>query len=80
MVGLLSVAEFAPMLLVAFFAGAFADHFDRRQIILGCESLMTAALATLIVNALLPHPHIPLLFVAPVLLAALNSVHQPAKL
>src|SRR5947209_14236787 len=43
MVGLLSVAEFAPMLLVAFFAGAFADHFDRRQIILGCDSLMTAA-------------------------------------
>src|SRR4051795_7166571 len=32
MVGLLSVAEFAPMLIVAFFAGALADHFDRRQI------------------------------------------------
>jgi MFS family permease len=78
MVGLLSVAEFAPMLLLAFFAGAFADHFDRRQIILGCESLMTAALAMLIVNALLPRPHIPLLLVAAALLAALNSVHRPA--
>jgi len=78
MVGLLSVAEFAPMLLVAFFAGAFADHFDRRQIILGCESLMTAVLAMLIGNALLPHPHVPLLFVAAAILAALNSVHRPA--
>ena len=78
MVGLLSVAEFAPMLLVAFFAGAFADHFDRRQIILGCESLMTAALTTLIVNALLPHPRLPLLFVAAAFLALLNSLHQPA--
>ncbi|MGI9074085.1 MAG: MFS transporter [Bryobacteraceae bacterium] len=78
MVGLLSVTEFAPMLLVAFFAGALADHFDRRQIILGCESLMTAALAMLIVNALLPHPHVRLLFIAAALLAALNSVHRPA--
>ncbi|MFL6350453.1 MAG: MFS transporter [Bryobacteraceae bacterium] len=78
MVGLLSVAEFAPMLLVAFFAGALADHFDRRQIILGCEFLMTTALVMLIVNALLPHPYVRLLFIAAALLAALNSVHRPA--
>ena len=78
MVGLLSVAEFAPMLVIAFFAGAFADHFDRRQIILGCESLMTGVLVLLIVNAVLPHPHITLLFLAAALLAALNAIHRPA--
>src|SRR4051794_13566909 len=78
MVGLLSVAEFAPMLIVAFFAGAFADHFDRRQIILSCDALMTVSLAMLIGNAVLPRPHIPILFVAAALLAALNSVHRPA--
>lgn len=78
MVGLLSVAEFAPMLLIAFLAGALADHFDRRQIILGCESLMAAALVMLIANAFLPHPHLLLLFVAAALLASLNSVHRPA--
>jgi MFS family permease len=78
MVGLLSIAEFAPMLLVAFFAGGFADHFDRRNIILGCESLMAAVLAMLMVNAVLLHPRISPLFVAAALLAALNSVHRPA--
>src|SRR5437764_5616471 len=57
MVGLLSVAEFAPMLLVAFFAGALADHFDRRNILLGCDSLMAITLVMLTANALLPHPH-----------------------
>ena len=39
---------------------------------------MAAALVTLIANALLPHPHLPVLFVAAALLASLNSVHRPA--
>jgi len=78
MVGLLSVAEFVPMLPIAFFAGGVADHFERRQIILGCESLMPAALVTLIANALLPHSHLLLLIVAAALLASLNCVHRTA--
>ena len=78
MVGLLGVAEFAPMLLLAFFGGASADRFNRRGILVGCDSLMTVTLAMLTVNALLPHPHVPVLFAAAALLAALNSVHRPA--
>jgi MFS family permease len=78
MVGLISVAEFCPMLLVAFFGGAIADRFNRRDILLGCDSLMAATLGILIVNALLLHPYVPLLFAAAAILAALNSVHRPA--
>jgi MFS family permease len=79
MVGLLSVAEFVPMLLVAFFAGALADHFNRRHLLLGCDSLMSVTLVMLTANALLPRAHIELLFVAAALLAALNSFHRPAS-
>ncbi len=78
MVGLLSVAEFCPMLLVAFFGGAIADQFNRHDILLGCDLLMTAALGMLTVNALLLHPYVPLLFAAAAILAALNSVHRQA--
>ncbi|HEY3444377.1 MAG TPA: MFS transporter [Paludibaculum sp.] len=78
MVGLLGVAEFVPMLLVAFLGGALADRLNRRALILGTESLMAVTLAGLTLNALLPRPHVPLLFAAAALLAALNSVHRPS--
>jgi MFS family permease len=78
MVGLISLAEFVPLFLVAFFAGALADRFNRRDILIGCDSLMIVALAILTVNALLPHPYFQLLFAAAALLAALNAIHRPA--
>ena len=78
MVGLLSLSEFVPMLLVAVFAGALADHFNRRTILLGCDSLMISVLGILMVNALFTHPEVPLLFASAGLLAALNSIHRPA--
>ena len=79
MVGLISVAEFIPLLLVAFFSGALADRFNRRRILIGCDSLMIVGLGMLMVNALLPHPHVQPLFAAAALLAALNAVHRPAS-
>ncbi|QOY86473.1 MFS transporter [Paludibaculum fermentans] len=78
MVGLLGVAEFVPMLLVAFLGGALADRLNRRDLILGAESLMAVTIAGLTLNALLPRPHVWLLFVTAALLAALNSVHRPS--
>lgn len=79
MVGLISVAEFVPLLLVAFFSGALADRFNRRRILIGCDSLMIVAIAMLMVNALLPYPHVQPLFAAAGLLAALHAVHRPAS-
>ena len=78
MVGLLGVAEFAPMLFVAFWSGSLADHFNRRNIILICDSLMALVLAMLALNANLRSPHVLLVFAAAALLAALNSVQRPA--
>ena len=42
MVGLLGVAEFVPMLAVAFLGGALADRFNRRLLILAAESQLDA--------------------------------------
>ncbi|MBI2687602.1 MAG: MFS transporter [Acidobacteria bacterium] len=79
MVGLLGVAEFVPMLLIAFLGGVLADRFNRRTLLVLADSLMTLTLAALTVNALSPAPSVPLLFAAASLLAALNSVHRPAN-
>ena len=38
MVGLLGVAEFFPMLLMAFLGGVLADRFDRRKLILASDT------------------------------------------
>jgi MFS family permease len=78
MVGLLGIAEFVPMLLVAFLGGPLADHFNRRALVLGTDSLMAVTLAIVTANALLPRPQVWLLFAAAALLAALNSVQRPS--
>ena len=78
MVGLLGVAEFVPMLLMAFLGGVLADRFNRRKLLMAADTLMAATLVALTVNALQPTPHVNLLFAAAAFLAALNSVHRPA--
>lgn len=78
MVGLLGVAEFFPMLLVAFLGGALADRFDRRKLILLTDTVMAVVLLGLTYNASLPRPLVWPLFTAASILAALNSIHRPS--
>lgn len=77
-VGLLGVVEFVPMFLLAFVGGALADHFDRRRLIVMVECLMAACCAMLAWNAMLPAPHVEVLWAAAGLLAGLTALHRPA--
>jgi len=77
-VGMLGVAEFVPMFLMAFAGGALADYVDRRRLIVFAESGMAACCLILVWNALLARPHSWLLFVVSALIAALNAIHRPA--
>jgi Na+/melibiose symporter-like transporter len=67
-VGLLSAAELAPLLVMALLGGAFADAVDRRRLVLLAELLLAAASVALLVNALLPRPHLWVLFVVSALM------------
>ncbi|MFN7926134.1 MAG: MFS transporter [Bryobacteraceae bacterium] len=78
LVGMLGVAEFLPMLLVAFIGGPLADRFDRRRLLIFTDSVMALCLAGLCGNAMLPHPYVWPLFAAASALAALNAIHRPA--
>lgn len=78
MVGLLGLAEFFPMLLLAFVGGAMADRFDRRRLVVVVELAMAACCGALVFNAMRAQPSIWVLWVVAGLLAGLGALHRPA--
>ncbi len=76
-VGLLGIAEFVPIVVLALLGGALADAFDRRRLILCAEAAAMVVSLGLVVNALLAHPSLAALYVAAALFAAANAVLRP---
>lgn len=77
-VGMLGVAEFAPVFVMAFVGGALADAFDRRRMLRITEALIAALTAVLIFNSLLARPRVWVVFAATALFAALNALQRPS--
>ncbi|WP_433422996.1 MFS transporter [Microtetraspora malaysiensis] len=78
-VGLVSMAEFVPMVVCGLWGGAIADALDRRKIVIYSELGLCVATGILLVNALLPHPQVWLLYVAGALSAGFSSVRGPSE-
>ncbi|MBX7054243.1 MAG: MFS transporter [Pyrinomonadaceae bacterium] len=78
MVGYIALAEFIPMVSLAFVGGALADFIDKRRMLRITEIGQTAVTAILILNSLLSKPHIWVLFVAVALHAGLAALQRPA--
>jgi MFS family permease len=77
-VGMLGVAEFVPMLVMAFVGGALADYFDRRRLVMLAEAVMAFLCGALVFNSLLPQPRVWALVLMASLFAACNAAHTPA--
>jgi MFS family permease len=77
-VGLLGVAEFLPILSMAFVGGALADYVDRRRMVRFTELLLAMGSGVLILNSLLPRPRAWLLFVCAASFAALSGLQRPS--
>jgi MFS family permease len=77
-VGLLGAAEFIPTITMAFVGGALADYVDRRRMVLTSELLMSASSVLLILNSLLRHPQVWILFVCAIAYAGLNGLKRPS--
>jgi MFS family permease len=77
-VGMLGVAEFVPMFIMAFVGGALADFIDRRRLIVIAEIGLAICCGVLVANSLLAQPRVSVLFVVAALFAALNGLHRPA--
>jgi MFS family permease len=78
MVGYLELAEFVPMFCLAFLGGALADYVDKRRLLRFTEIGQTAVTVILLVNSLLPQPHVWVLFAAVGLHAGLAALQRPA--
>jgi MFS family permease len=77
-VGLLGLVELGPVLGFAFLGGALADARDRRLMVLLTEVAFTVASGLLLLNALLPHPFLWVLYVVSALQAGLFALQRPS--
>src|SRR5688572_28851631 len=79
MVGYIYLAEFVPMVVLAFVGGALADFLDKRKILRLTEVGQTTVTAILLLNSLLAQPRVWILFVAVALHAGLAALQRPAS-
>jgi MFS family permease len=77
-VGLLALVALVPLLLAAIVGGAFADAVDRRKMVRFAELGLAVCSSLLLVNALLPHPKVWVLFVVEALATALGGFLRPS--
>ncbi|MER6949938.1 MFS transporter [Nonomuraea sp. NPDC000554] len=77
-VGLVSLAEFVPMVVCGLWGGAIADALDRRKIILLSELGLTVTSAMLMVNSLLPEPQVWVLYVVGAVSMGIACLQRPS--
>jgi MFS family permease len=78
MVGYIYLAEFVPMVSLAFIGGALADALDKRKMLRLTELGQTLVTVILLVNSFAPNPHIWVLYLAAALHAGLAALQRPA--
>ena len=77
LVGLIGLAEIAPLLFTALLGGALADAHDRRRLVLIADATMLAFALVLLANALIDEPRVWLLFVAAAGMAGAGGLQRP---
>ena len=76
-VGLLGVAEFVPVIVLALVGGALADAFDRRRLVQIAEVGAALVAGALLVNSVLPDPQVWVLYVCSALMAGFTAIRRP---
>ncbi len=77
-VGAIGLAELVPLIVFGLYGGALADTVDRRIMAISTEAAMGLLAGILLINALLPHPQIWVLYLVAILLAAANGLQRPS--
>ncbi|GAA4691603.1 MFS transporter [Streptomyces youssoufiensis] len=77
-VGAIGAVQLVPLIVFGLYGGALADAMDRRTLILLTELGLGLLTVLLLVNSLLPHPMLWLLYVVAGLTSALAGIQQPA--
>jgi MFS family permease len=77
-VGAIGAVELLPLIVFGLYGGALADAVDRKLLINATEAAQGLLAAALLVNTLLPHPAVWLLYVAAALSSAFTGLQRPA--
>ena len=77
-VGMLGAVQLVPLALTALWGGAFADAMDRRRLLLWAEALMMLGSLVLMINSMVGHPSVTVIFVVAAFMSAVNGFHTPA--
>ena len=80
MVGLVSLTSLGPVLVGSLVGGALADAMDRRRLLMLTQLFLAAGSAALAFNALLPHPHLWVLFAASAGTATFQGFDWPTRM
>lgn len=76
-VGLLSLAELVPLLVMAFVGGALADAFDRRRLVQIAELGLATCAGVLVFNSTLAEPRLWVLYAVGAAMAGMDGIQRP---
>lgn len=77
-VGALGLVELVPLVVFGLYGGVLADRMNRRRLITTMELLLMIATSVVLINALLPHPQVWVLYADAVVAAAVSSLQRPS--
>ncbi|SCE48059.1 Predicted arabinose efflux permease, MFS family [Streptomyces sp. DvalAA-14] len=77
-VGAIGAVQLVPLIVFGLYGGVLADAMDRKLLINTTEAAQGLLAAALLVNTLLPHPMVWLLYVTAALSSALTGLQRPA--
>jgi MFS family permease len=78
-VGLVSLAQLAPLIAGSLIGGAVADSRDRRRLLLATLALLAVTGVPLVLNALQDHPALWPVIVFSAIAAGLSGLERPAR-
>jgi len=77
-VGILGLFEIVPILFFAFVGGALADAHDRRRMVQFTEVLLAVLSTVLVLNSLLPHPKLWLIYAIATVAPGAEAIQRPS--
>lgn len=77
-VGLISLAELAPLIVFGLYGGALADAVDRKVMVAATEIASGVLVLLLLANSLMPSPHLWVLYAVAMALAACDGLQRPS--
>lgn len=77
-VGAIGLVELVPLVVFGLYGGVLADRLNRRRLIVGTELALMVSTAVLLVNALLAHPLVWVLYADAFVVAGVSSLQRPS--